>query len=119
MMTRTLALHALILSGVLACRQGDIVDGVSDSTYVATMAALTRINQAATRDRVSKAAARASVLQARDLTLDDMERVARALEDDPERAKALWLRIPSAGDSAAAAPRVAPASLRKDKPGDE
>ena len=118
MMTRTLALHALILSGVMACRQGDIVDGVSDSTYVATMTALTRINEDATRDSAGKAAARDSVLQARDLTLDDMERVARALEDDPARAKALWSRIPLAGDSTAQAPRTAPASLRKGKPGD-
>ncbi len=116
-MTRTLALHALILSGVVACRQGDIVEGVSDSTYVATMTALTRINQDESRDSVGKAAARDSVLQARDLTLDDMERVARALEDDPERAKALWMRIPLPGDTAGSPPRAVPAGLRKAKPG--
>ena len=92
-MTRTLALHALILSGMVACRPGEIVAGVSDSTFVATMIALTRINQDVTRDSASRVAARDSVLQARDLTEDDIERAARALEDDPERAMALWTRI--------------------------
>jgi hypothetical protein len=92
-MTRTLALHALILSGMVACRPGEIVAGVSDSTFVATMIALTRINQDVARDSASRAAARDSVLQSRDLAADDIERAARALEDDPERAMALWVRI--------------------------
>ena len=118
MLTRTLALHVLILSGVVACRQGDIVDGVSDATYVATMTALTRINQDETRDSASQAAARDSVLLARDLTLDDMERVARALEDDPERARALWLRIPLTEEGGSPEPRPVPSVPGKDNPGD-
>ena len=119
MMTRNLAVHALVLSTLLACGSGDIVDGISDSTYVATMTALTRINEDHGRDSASKAAARDSVLQARDLTLDDIERAARALEDDPERAMELWLRIPHGSDTTAAptSPRV-PSVLRKAKPGD-
>ena len=67
--------------------------GVTDSSFVATMTALTRINQDGSLDSASRAAARDSVLQARDLTPDDLERAARALEDDPERAMALWLEI--------------------------
>ena len=92
-MLRTLALHALVLSGGGACRQGEIVAGVSDSAFVATMTALTRINQEGAGDSTSRAAARDSVLQSRGLTRDDMERAARALEDDPERAAELWIRI--------------------------
>ena len=105
-MIRTLALHALLLSGVIACRQEEIVAGVSDSTFVATMTALTRINQDEARDSTSRAAARDSVLQGRDLTPEDLERAARALEDDPERALALWTRIGSTGDSTAARARI-------------
>src|SRR5688500_16210850 len=104
-MIRTLALHALLLSGVIACRQGEIVAGVSDSTFVATMTALTRINQDEARDSASRAAARDSVLQGRDLTQEDLERAARALEDDPERALALWARIGGPADSTAIDPR--------------
>src|SRR5688500_4977588 len=92
-MIRTLALHALVLSGMLACRRGEIVAGISDSTFVATMTALTRINQEAAGDSASRATARDSVLQSRGLTRDDIERAARALEDDPQRAAALWIRI--------------------------
>ena len=92
-MTRTLALHALVLSGVLACRQGEVVEGINDSAFVATMTALTRINQEAVADSATRAAARDSVLQSRGLTLADLERAARALEDDPERAAELWIRI--------------------------
>jgi hypothetical protein len=104
-MTRTLALHALILSAMVACRSGEITAGVSDSAFVATMVALTRINQDVARDSTSRAIARDSVLQARDLTADDIERAARALEDDPERAMALWTRIAREGsDSTTPAP---------------
>ncbi len=92
-MTRTLALHALVLFGVIACRQRDIVAGVSDSTFVATMSALTRINRNEALDSAGRIAARDSLLQGRDLSTDDIERAARALEDDPERALALWQRI--------------------------
>jgi len=92
-MTRTLALHALVLCGLVACRQDEVVAGVSDSTFVATVAALTRINQDEARDSASRQAARDSVLQGRGLTTEDMERAARALEDDPDRALQLWLRI--------------------------
>lgn len=92
-MIRMLALHALVLSGVVACRQGEIVGGLSDSTFVATMTALSRINRDPVADSAARAAARDSVLQSRGLTLADIERAARALEDDPERAADLWIRI--------------------------
>ena len=78
---------------MVACRQGDIVAGVSDSTFVATMTALTRINREEVGDSISRAAARDSVLQSRGLTLEQLDRAARALEDDPARAAELWIRI--------------------------
>ena len=78
---------------MVACRQGDLAAGVSDSTFVATMTALTRINQEEAGDSASRAAARDSVLQSRGLTRDDLERAAKALEDDPARAAELWIRI--------------------------
>ena len=78
---------------MVACRQGEIAAGVSDSAFVATMIALTRINQEEAGDSASRAARRDSVLQSRGLTREDMERVASALERDPVRAAALWTRI--------------------------
>lgn len=107
-MTRSIAVHALVLVSVMACRQQDIVPGVSDSAYVATMSALIRIKQEDEGDSSRLAAARDSVLQGRDLTREDMERAARALEQDPERAMALWERVVANARSDVAAPAPVP-----------
>lgn len=107
-MTRSIAVHALVLFSVMACRQKDIVPGVSDSAYVATMSALIRLRQEGDGDSTSLAATRDSVLQGRDLTREDMERAARALEQDPERAMALWERVMANVRSAATAPATLP-----------
>ena len=97
MKTRLIAIHALLLSGVIGCRQGEIVDGVTDSTFVATMIALQRINNNESLDSASRATARDSLLQGRDLTADQLARAGRALSDDPERALTLWQRIRKEG----------------------
>ena len=67
--------------------------GVTESTFVATMTALTRLNADSSLDSTRRAAARDSLLQSRDLTPAMLERAARALGDDPDRAVALWQRI--------------------------
>ena len=90
---RTLAIHALVLSGLVGCRQGEIVAGVTDSSFVATMTALARINEDENRDSARRVIARDSLLQSRDLTAAQLERAARALANDPDRALALWQRI--------------------------
>ena len=67
--------------------------GVSDSTFVATMAELQRIQTDGALDSAGRVAARARVLQRRGLTPDHLERVAQSLADDPERAADLWRAI--------------------------
>ena len=67
--------------------------GVTDSTFVATMTALTRINADSSLDSARRAVVRDSLLQSRDLTAATLERAARALANDPDRALALWQRI--------------------------
>jgi len=69
------------------------VAGVTDSTFVATMTALTRINADSSLDSARRVVARDSLLQSRDLTAAKLERAARALANDPDRAMALWQRI--------------------------
>jgi len=69
------------------------VAGVTDSAFVATMAALTRINADSSLDSARRVVARDSLLQSRDLTAAKLERAARALANDPDRAMALWQRI--------------------------
>ena len=73
----------------MGCARGDIVPGVSDSAFVATMADLRRA-QGSMLDSVTLAAARKRILQQRGLTVEQMDRAARALASDPQRAADLF-----------------------------
>jgi hypothetical protein len=85
--------HPAFLAILLAaCSPGEIVPGVRDSTFVATMADLRRVE--ATAENTSElAASRRRILQQRGLTAEQLESAARALGDDPERALAIWRAI--------------------------
>ena len=88
------AVHALVLIVLVgACRRGEIIGGVSDSAFVSAMAALERINENAELDSSDRADARATVLQSRGLAPETVERAARALAKDPDRALAIWRKI--------------------------
>jgi hypothetical protein len=89
---RTAALVALAF-GAWACGSGDITAGVSDSTFVATIAELRRIQNDASLDSARRVQTRQAVLQRRGLTPDRLEQAARALAGDPERAVAVWQAI--------------------------
>ena len=88
----------MFIHGLLAftfaggCRSAEIVEGLSDSTYVATIAALRRVQQASP-DSVRRTRLRDSILQSRGLTAGELERAARVLADDPARAQRLWQAI--------------------------
>jgi hypothetical protein len=106
-MRRSIALPALALAaGLHGCRSSEIAAGVTDSAFVATMAALRQVNEDESRDSASKVAARDSVLQSRGLTPDEVTAAARALAADTDRAIAIWRRIgeqvnrPQRGDTA-------------------
>ena len=90
---RMLVGHALVLCGMMGCRPGGLAGGMSDSTFVQVVAALRRINNAEGVDSARRALARDSVLQSRDLTPAQLERAARELGDDPDRALAVWQQI--------------------------
>lgn len=66
--------------------------GVSDSAFVTTMAELRRA-EGSTTDTVALAAARRRILQQRGLTVEQMDRAARALANDPKRAADLFSAI--------------------------
>src|SRR5215213_7450059 len=87
------AVAALVVLASVACRRDEIISGVSDSAFVGAMAELRRIQNDASLDSARRKMARDSVLQGRGLTPAEMERAARALARDPERASALWQEI--------------------------
>ena len=77
--------HSLLLLCVAlaGCRQRDIVPGVSDSLFVATMADLRRL-QVPVGDSAVLASRRRQVLQQRGLTAEQLERAGQALATDPD-----------------------------------
>ena len=109
-MRRFDVIHAalIVCLGTAGCHRGEIVAGVSDSTFVRTMAALRRVNSDAALDSAARASARAAVLQREGLTPDQLERAASALADDPERAGALFAAIDRAAARADSARRSPP-----------
>ena len=93
-MWRLHPVHALALVMALsACEGGQRLAGVSDTTFVRTMAELRVAHSRAWPDSAAKAAALDSILQSRGLTPEQLEAAARALAQDPERAVEIWRAI--------------------------
>ena len=83
--------HVIVfLAGaIVGCARRDIVPGVSDSAFVATMADLRRLDATAS-DSAARAAARRNILRQRGLTVEQLDRAGRALANDPKRAADLF-----------------------------
>jgi hypothetical protein len=79
----------VLACAVVGCAQRDIVPGVSDSAFVATMADLRRLEDTPP-DTIARAAARRRILQQRGLTVEQMDRAGRALANDPGRAASIF-----------------------------
>ena len=88
-MQRLSHLTLILACAIVGCARGDIVPGVGDSAFVATMADLRRA-QGTTTDTVALAAMRHRILQQRGLTVEQLDRAGRALANDPERAADLF-----------------------------
>lgn len=104
-------MHAIVLVMTLAaCKGGESSTGMSDSTFVATMAELQKIQEDPLLDSTAQAAARTRVLQSRGLTPEALERAARALASDPEHAAEVVQAIDrqARGDTTTARPRARP-----------
>lgn len=104
-------MHVMVLVLTLpACERGMSSTGVSDSTFVATMAELQKIQEDPALDSAAQAAARTRVLQSRGLTPVTLERAARALADDPQHAADIVQAIDrqARGDTSETRPRARP-----------
>ena len=104
-------MHAIVLVLALAgCDRGESLAGISDSTFVATMVELRKIQEDPILDSAAQAAARTEVLQSRGLTPEALERAARALADDPAHAADIAQAIDrqARGDTTTRRPQARP-----------
>lgn len=94
-LTLTLTVMLTVAGGAGGCRRATAVDGVGETTFVATMVELRRLDTLTTTDSAARASARAAVLQRHGLTARQLERFAGALADDPAHAQEVFARIDS------------------------
>jgi hypothetical protein len=91
-MRRLFHLPVFLACAMVGCARSEIVPGISDSTFVATMADLRRADALGT-DSAAKAAARRRILQQRGLTVKQMDDAAKALAKDPQRLVDVFVAI--------------------------
>jgi hypothetical protein len=77
----------------LGCSRPTTQPEVSDSTFVAVMSELRRIETDTSLDSTMRDSMRKVTLRQRSLTPEALERAARALANEPERAVAVWRSI--------------------------
>jgi hypothetical protein len=106
-----------LAAAVSGCPRGNDIAGVSDTTFVNAMAELHAIEQDATLDSAKKSYARRTALQERGLTPELLERSARALGDDPERAYRIWTAIDSVLQQRSRPDSAAPGNAAVPPPG--
>ena len=99
---------------VAACQRGEIVPGVSDSSFVAAMADLRQLAREPGYDSTARARARQGVLQSRGLTMQQLDQAAAQLADEPRRAADLWQAIEEKAATLGAPPSAPPATTRSD-----
>ena len=90
---RGLLVVLVVLGTAAGCRRSQLAGGISDSTYVAVMADLKRVQDAPGMDSAQRVARRDSILRSRGLTPARLEAVARQLAHDPARAQTVWQAI--------------------------
>jgi hypothetical protein len=112
-MMRTRAAIGVLLAGVtlLGCRPDRPADiGIPDSTFVATLGELRRMETDTTLDPTMRDSTRRLILRRHKVTSTQLESAARELAEYPTRASDLWRRIESP-------PRVTPPKAPAVRPG--
>ena len=99
---------------MVGCTRGDIVPGVSDSVFVATVADLRRVDL--TADSATKARKRSQILQQRGLSVDQLDRAAKTLAKDPKRLADIFEAIDKRAVNALDSTSLRDSASRRAKP---
>jgi len=97
MMRTRAALGALVAClSIAGCRRGRAADlGIPDSTFVAALGDLRKVETDTTLDPTMRDSTRRLILRRHKVTTAQLEHAARKLADTPARASELWRRIES------------------------
>jgi len=96
----------LVVFIAAGCRQSSAPDlGMPDSTFVATLNELRRIETDASLDVTMRDSTRRMILRRHKVTSTELEKAARILAETPARASDLWRQIESVPRPAVAKPQ--------------
>ena len=95
----------MVLAAFAACGRSRDLNGVSETEFVAVMAALKQVRDRPGLDSVRRAASRDSILQKEGLTPAQLEGAAMQLAQNPARAQTVWQAVEQrANDTGAVRP---------------
>jgi hypothetical protein len=91
--THVVSLLVMVLAAFTACRRSRDLNGVSETKFVAVMAALKQVRDRPGLDSVRRRASRDSILQKEGLTPAQLEGAALQLAKNPARAQTVWQAV--------------------------
>jgi hypothetical protein len=107
--THVVSFSLMVLAAFSACGRSRDLNGVSETKFVAVMAALKQVRDRPGLDSARRAASRDSILQKEGLTPAQLEGAARRLGQNPARAQTVWQAVEQrANDTTRVRPRGRP-----------
>ena len=91
--THVVSLLVMVLPAFTACGRSRDLNGVSETKFVAVMAALKQVRDRPGLDTVRRRASRDSILQKEGLTPAQLEGAALQLAKNPARAQTVWQAV--------------------------
>jgi len=91
--THLVSFSMMALAAFTACRRSRDLNGVSETKFVAVMAALKQVRDRPGLDSSRRALSRDSILQKEGLTPAQLEGAAMQLAQNPARAQTVWQAI--------------------------
>ena len=88
--THLVPFSMMVLAASTACRRSHDLNGVSETKFVAVMAALKQVRDKPGLDSSRRAKSRDSILQKEGLTSAQLEAAAMRLAQNPARAQTVW-----------------------------
>lgn len=110
--THVVSCSVVVLAAFAACRRSRDLNGVSETKFVAVMAALKQVRDRPGLDSDRRAASRDSILQKEGLTPARLEGAAKQLAQNPARAQTVWQAIERRANDTATVKPPNPASAK-------